>query len=489
MASDFSKHLESMQVDGQQDVNNKAVNLLSIERVQKLDLLVHLIVNLQQPLILQGAPGVGKTTLLSAVESKKTSSTDMLLLNPAKQASFESIQSEIIEFIKRTRQLEYHSLVDVLEAHAQQELQLALLIDDAALLVSGLMTALIDYANKYQVLRLVFVLTPEEYKEKSHLEKIQTHCHFVELPALNIRQCEAFIRTLIEQETSLYTLKDIDISLVSEIYRETKGNPHQISAIIRAAKRRNFANIPVLVIMVGVVFICSVIVSVFLWQKPEQDKLSFTVKPVGSAVELIKQRPVMVMQQEIDGNILPELEVIEVPVETLLPTAVSALPLTEMQETLIIEESTTQTDSINQYTALNPQSDKEDDLASNSILVAQESKVDVIKIEPEKKGKDSVLVSDAQDDRLWVLTQNKRQYTLQLMVSMKKDKLLEEQEKYRRLGIETFYLEKKNKQLKNYVLFFGVFVSINEAKKEMQKLPKALQQSWPRTFSAIQKGL
>jgi len=476
-----------MQIDRQQYANNsQAVNLLSIERAQKLDLLMHLITNLQQPLILQGALGAGKTTLLSAVEFRKTSVTDMFLLNLVQQASFESIQAQIVEFIKGTRQLECYSLADALDVYAQQEFQLVLLIDDADQLVAGLMSALIDYASKYTALRLVFALTSEEYKEKSQLEKIQTHCHFIELPALSVRQCEAFIRSLVEQEVNAYTLKDINVSFIGEIYRETKGNPGKISAIIKSAKKKSLANSPMLVIMVVTVFICSALVSILLWQEPEQDKSTVALKPIESAVELIQASPTMAVQQEIKDEVLPELEEIDVPLEKQLFEP----PLTEIQAAPVIdEEGATLTDSIDPNTTLNPMPDKADKLIIDDSLLNQESKVGEIKIEMEKKEKDSVLVLNTQDDRLWVLAQNRRKYTLQLMVSRVKDKLLEEQEKYLRLGIKTFYLKKKNKQLESYVLFYGIFSSIDEAKTQMEKLPKALQESWPRTFSAIQKDL
>ncbi|MBE0469650.1 MAG: SPOR domain-containing protein, partial [Methyloprofundus sp.] len=133
--------------------------------------------------------------------------------------------------------------------------------------------------------------------------------------------------------------------------------------------------------------------------------------------------------------------------------------------------------------------DKLDKLKEDEVLVEQASQVEVIKVELVKKAEDSVSVLNEQDDRKWVLAQQKQQYTLQLMSLSAKNKLLEEQEKYLQLGVKTFYLEKKVNQSRSYVLFYGVFASLAEAKKQMKKLPKELQKSWPRAFSAIQKDL
>ena len=493
VASDFSKYLESMQTDEQQYVNHKqTVNLLSIEREQKLDLLMHLITNLQQPLILQGVLGVGKTTLLSAVESRKTGSTDTFLLNLVQQASFESIQAQIIEFIKSTRQLEYHSLADALEAYAQQEMQLVLLVDDADQLVSGLMSTLIDFGTKYPALRLVFTLTAEEYKEKSQLEKIQANCHFVVLPVLNIRQCEAFIYSLLEQEASIYTIKDIDNTFVGEVYRDTKGNPGKISAIIKSTNKKRFSNSAMLTLIVVAVFICSALVSVFLWQEPKQETPKLVLEATQSAAELIKLSPRVAVQQVIEIEVLPEKE-LEVPFEKQVievPVIVGVPPLIEaVVESAVGEVGIARTDSVDQKVNIAQAPDNADKFKAVEILIKQESKVEVIKIEPEKKAEAPVFALNAQDDRKWILEQKKWQYTLQLMALSAKDKLLEEQKKYLRLGIKTFYLERKIKQSKSYVLLYGVFASLDEAKKQMQKLPKALQKSWPRKFSAIQKDL
>jgi len=483
VASDFSKYLESMQTDEKQYVNHKrAVNLLSIEREQKLDLLMHLITNLQQPLILQGVLGVGKTTLLSAIESRKTGFTDTFLLSPVQQTSFESIQAQIIEFIKSTRQLECHSMADALEVYAQQELQLVLLVDDADQLVSGLMSTLIEFGTKYPALRLVFAFTVEDYQEKSQLEKVQANCHFVVLPVLNIRQCEAFIRFLLGQEASIYTIKDIDSAFVGEVYRETKGNPGEISAIIKSVNKRRFSNSATLALIVVAVFICSALVSVFLWQEAEQENLTRVREPTQAIVELIKPSPKIAVQKTTKIEVPPELKEPELPV-------IAPLLIEMPVEPVVNEVGVTPAGSVDQKVNIAQASDNAGKIKAVEILVKQERKVEVIKVGPEKKAETPVFALNAQDDRKWILEQKEWQYTLQLMALSAKDKLLEEQEKYLRLGVKTFYLERKVKQSKSYVLLYGVFASIDEAKKQMQKLPKALQKSWPRKFSAIQKDL
>jgi hypothetical protein len=189
----------------------------------------------------------------------------------------------------------------------------------------------------------------------------------------------------------------------------------------------------------------------------------------------------MVVRQKLEVKVSPELKEQKLPFEQKIieaPVVISAPSLVG-----VVVESRIDKEG---QEAIIEGLEKVDELIVSAPLVKQ-VKGEVIK---KKKAKDSIMpILNIQDDRQWVLAQKKWQYTLQLMVLSAKDKLLAEQKKYLRLGIKTFYLEKQVKQSKTYVLFYGVFSSIGEAKKEMQKLPKALQESWPRAFSAIQKDL
>ena len=93
------------------------------------------------------------------------------------------------------------------------------------------------------------------------------------------------------------------------------------------------------------------------------------------------------------------------------------------------------------------------------------------------------------DDSQWILQQDSKHYTLQLMALSEKGMLLKTQKKYKALGYETFYLMKKKADKESYLLFYGGFSNMDTARKIMQKLPEPLRNSWPRRFADIQKGL
>ena len=237
----FSTYLSALEAGKQRLENEAKIKQLFIaEFEQKLDLLFHLVSSKQNVLILRGKSGVGKTTILSMLSTKQFDSSDIFLLKATRQHTLEIIQNELVQSVGEIDQQE-QSLGYSLEAYAQRDRHVVLLIDNAAQLVAGLTSALVDYAYQYSALQLVFAYAPEEYSAVNNLEDIANKCHFIDLPELNYAQCEKFIRQVICYEKSQYRQKDIDDSLVALIYRKTQGNPRKIIRFIKKEKR-DFSN-------------------------------------------------------------------------------------------------------------------------------------------------------------------------------------------------------------------------------------------------------
>ena len=74
-------------------------SLITIERSQKLDLLIHLISNLRQSLVICGPYGIGKTTLLDELEVRKKELWSMLKIQASSNLSLESIQDKLLLFL------------------------------------------------------------------------------------------------------------------------------------------------------------------------------------------------------------------------------------------------------------------------------------------------------------------------------------------------------------------------------------------------------
>ncbi len=206
--------------------------LITLERSQKLDLLIHLLTNLQQPLVLCGPMGIGKTTLLDILRAKEISSWHICSIQATSQLSFERVQQLLVESAKQANpDLKHYQLPEILEHIGHDKEKLVVLLDDAGELVPGVITALYQFAAANPVLRFVFVLTPDQLHVKSSSDKVIEDCHFIELPPLTEQQCGEFLQNLSSKPGAPVSFNAISSAMVEKLYRETHGIPGKIMAI------------------------------------------------------------------------------------------------------------------------------------------------------------------------------------------------------------------------------------------------------------------
>ncbi|WP_445371861.1 AAA family ATPase [Methylomonas sp. HW2-6] len=209
-------------------VNNSPERaLITLERSQKLDLLVHLLANLQQSLIVCGPAGIGKSTLLETVRQNRKDLWDVALLQATPNASFESLIVESLRDLK----LKTASAFDInalRDACARRKV--VLLIDDAGELGPGLLTMLIELADSIPGLRLVFAMNHDQFHIKSGTDKLVEECHFIELPPLSRKQCGEYLQNLSAQPGAVLSFNAITDSLIEQVYRDTHGIPGKILA-------------------------------------------------------------------------------------------------------------------------------------------------------------------------------------------------------------------------------------------------------------------
>ena len=484
----FSTYLSALEAGKQRLENEAKIKQLFIaEFEQKLDLLFHLVSSKQNVLILRGKSGVGKTTILSMLSTKQFDSSDIFLLKATRQHTLEIIQNELVQSVGEIDQQE-QSLGYSLEAYAQRDRHVVLLIDNAAQLVAGLTSALVDYAYQYSALQLVFAYAPEEYSAVNNLEDIANKCHFIDLPELNYAQCEKFIRQVICYEKSQYRQKDIDDSLVALIYRKTQGNPRKIIRFIKKEKR-DFSNKYFLAIISTVVLVTSFSVVLYFWNENVQEK-SVVNEQVSLPISNVVALPASLMQPNHQKD-KPQTK----PTIKKLPGEERDFPLPIFLEPVALEINGSGQSEVSKV-----ETGGADTIAGKEVTKGNETEVKKTKtIEVKTKevtknarvGKEPKYLANTKniDDRQWVQAQNKKEYTLQLMVLSVKEKLLQEKNKLQEQGYKLFFIEKKISNKKKYVLFLGQFKSYKKAKTKMRLLPKALRNSWPRKFGAIQKDL
>ncbi|MGZ8184500.1 MAG: hypothetical protein ACXWT1_21360 [Methylobacter sp.] len=206
-------------------VNTAAASLITKERTQKLDLLIHLLSNLTQALAVCGPEGIGKTTLLDVLQGRKTESWRYCLVQGNAALSFEAIQQQLA---KAVASKSAQSLSTALGRHDGQFKQIVLIVDNAGELVPGLIGAIIQYAAANPVLRVIFALTHDELQMKRGSDRAVDDCHIVEIPPLSEKQCGDFLQYLSAKPSANVSFKAIGENMVAHIYRETHGVPGRI---------------------------------------------------------------------------------------------------------------------------------------------------------------------------------------------------------------------------------------------------------------------
>jgi len=214
----FTYHVKQQSTD---QVNKAAQSLITKERTQKLDLLIHLLSNLTQALVVCGPEGIGKTTLLKILQERKTESWRYCLIQGNADVSFEAIQGQLFK-AQSSKSVQY----------AGQYKQVVLVIDNAGELVPGLIAAIIQYAAANPVLRVIFALTHDELQVKRGSDRAIDDCHIVEIPPLSEKQCGDFLQHLSTKPYANLSFKAIGDNMIAHIYRETHGVPGRIIAEI-----------------------------------------------------------------------------------------------------------------------------------------------------------------------------------------------------------------------------------------------------------------
>ena len=210
MEDDVTNHVKRQSA---YQINTAIHSLITKERMQKLDLLIHLLSNLPQALVVCGPEGIGKTTLLDVLQQRKTDSWWYCLIQGNAELSFEAIHGQLAQCIS-------------------QDKQIVLLVDNAGELVPGLIAAIIQYAAANPDLRVVFALTHDELQVKRGSDRVVDDCHIVEIPPLSERQCGDFLQHLSTKPYANLLFKAINENVIAHIYRDTHGVPGRIVAKI-----------------------------------------------------------------------------------------------------------------------------------------------------------------------------------------------------------------------------------------------------------------
>ncbi len=217
---------------------NVDYSLITQERTEKLDLLIHLLGNSTRAVVLCGSKGVGKTTLLTVFQQRCNKSWHICSIQGKADLSIEGIESRLMETMPQTQTLAH--FFDLL---AEQHKKIVLLIDDAGNLAPYLITTIINYAALHPMLKVVFVLTHDDLAIKNHSDSVIEDCHIIEIPPLSESQCGDFLQHLAIKSAHKVPIHAITDSMIASLYLQTHGIPERIIAqlpiLVRPQKNKN----------------------------------------------------------------------------------------------------------------------------------------------------------------------------------------------------------------------------------------------------------
>jgi hypothetical protein len=227
---DFTYHVRQ-QPAGQ--INTGINSLITRERMQKLDLLIHLLSNLPQALVVCGQEGIGKTTLLNVLQERKKDSWRYCSIQGNSALSFEVVHRQIALCISQDRTFESTGSLSMdFKQYENLNKHIIVIVDNAGELVPGLITTIIQYAAANPALRVIFALTHDELQVKRGSDRAVDDCHIIEIPPLSAKQCGDFLQHLSTRPNANVSLKAISENMIEHIYRETQGIPGSIIAEI-----------------------------------------------------------------------------------------------------------------------------------------------------------------------------------------------------------------------------------------------------------------
>jgi len=251
--------------------------LLSAERAQRLDLLLHLISNLNDSLIVCGADGIGKSTVLRLVEERKLPTWSVCSISATAGLTFQRIQERLLQTIVDDPQHANFEEVDILlkgklAQFALNSRYLILLLDDAGALMPGVLTRVCAFAESFGRLRLVFSMTADHLQLMVASDPVIDNCQVIEIPPLTEQQTEEFLRNLSGKPSGVIPFQAINSHLVQKVYRESHGVPGELLALLPEISKDGDIQItgtPFSVVS-GLILLAAFGVGVFLWNNARE---------------------------------------------------------------------------------------------------------------------------------------------------------------------------------------------------------------------------
>ncbi len=499
-------------------------SLLTLERSQKLDLLIHLITNLRQSLIVCGPKGIGKTTLLAVLQEKQHEARQFCVLKGSTSLSFEQIQNQIKQTLQRILSTDQFDLAATLAEYDKRHHKLVLIIDDAGLLVPGLATSLIQYAAANPALRIIFSLNNDDVIKKVSTDHALDECHFIELPPLTLKQCAEYLQDLSQRSVISNSINSLDDNFVVKVYRESNGVPGKIISCLPNIGKHDFVSGGGWVYLTSMAALIAIALSYVDWSEDKSHKkieiVNSEIEPAGQLKSRIQEdKPVFlkrttapvihspVVAKKSEKEQKPERKKVDAEKYKPVPDKM-ALPIQESVDDESSELKQVAPESVVKP-VIKPVITKDVKKPNIEPVKRPEVKLPLSAIKPNEvkvpvpvvektiepvvaavkkvEARESAVkkVQGDGDDKKWLADQPGKNYTLQLMALSQLESAKKEIRKYSTLKQKLKFIKIVKNSQEKYILLYGSFTDDIKARKAMQTLPKQFRKSWVRKIKDL----
>lgn len=496
--------------------NQAERTLITLERSQKLDLLIHLLTNLRQALVVCGPEGIGKSTLLKTLQEQRKDQWQICRLPGSSALSFEAIVNHLSRFLNLSNSSIGFDLSS-LRAYCEKQ-KVVLIVDDAGQLVPGLIGELTDFSGSLSGLRLVFSMTYDEFHIKSATDKALEDCHFIELPPLNQKQCGEYLQNLSAQPGAQLSFNAITESLVANLYRQTNGIPGRILAEVPKLNQYQSQRQHRLGLWLGVTLILLATgwaVTALLPFAPSSetttDKQPELAKPatvtptvtpstatndamtpiptLRAPADIGNQAPAPQVQKEVSIPVIAATSAPESggsPNPSLDKTSENKLAtFTQPQDAGSMTQPNDQPSAslVPKPAAVSPATSAPPTATQTPEITTKEAPSAIAKTAAEQKPKKSAN-GDGNID--WIMAQPANNFTLQVMTLSTKEAAQRFMKKYADYGESLTYYTINSYGQEKFIVIYGSFESATEARQYKEVMPGEFKQSLEKRFKAIQ---
>jgi replication-associated recombination protein RarA len=191
--------------------------LLTSERSAKLDLLIHLLTHLSSSIVICGPKGIGKTTLLKALQ-QRLAAWNYCVLTASPEQDMASLNAAL--------------------AASASTAPTLLVMDNAGSLTPGFIAAILREFADHRQIRVIFALTPDELYLKNSSDSLISECSVIEIPPLSEKQCGEFLQYLAARPDRRVAPQHLNDTVTASMYRNTHGIPGNIIAALPSVNRR-----------------------------------------------------------------------------------------------------------------------------------------------------------------------------------------------------------------------------------------------------------